>query len=82
MLNVNLIVFCFAVIIIGQAGVLKSENYMQEARTITYDERMLNDNNVFDEFDNHQIVYDDIGISITAEKIFNSNVLSNLDFGH
>lgn len=55
---------------------------MQEARTITYDERMLNDNNVFDEFDNHQIVYDDIGISITAEKIFNSNVLSNLDFGH
>lgn len=51
----------------------------QEARTIIYKDNQIDENTLLSEFDNHQIEENKEGLTILADKSFNSDILDDLD---
>lgn len=78
LLSLSLVLTGFVGLSIGQVNINQKENIVQETRTAHY-ERISFDENAFDDFDNHEVVQNNEGINIKAEKIFDTQLLNEFD---
>ena len=51
-----------------------------ETRTVSYSEKALNDESLFEGFDNHKITDTDDGFEVAANKSFDKSIFEELDF--
>ena len=51
----------------------------QEVRTVHYEDKSIDENNLFEGFDSHQINKNDNGVEIIAEKIFDKSIFEEFD---
>lgn len=63
---------------IGHVSMSENDTYAQEVRTVSYD-RITLDENAFDEFDNHEVLQNENGINIKADKSFDMSLLEEFD---
>ena len=73
-----LLLICFVVVSIDKTNISQGSSLKQEARTVEYS-KMEFDENVFDDFDSHDVVQNNDGINIKAEKTFDANLLEEFD---
>lgn len=75
LLSSLLVLAGFVGLSIGQVNINQRENIAQETRTAHY-EKISFDENAFDDFDNHEVIQNNEGINIKAEKIFDTQLLN------
>ena len=77
-LSVAMLAIC---IFVGASinGVSQSSKLAQEVRTATYDEKSLNDEGLFDDFEKHEVTKNYESITVKAEKQFDKSIFSEFD---
>lgn len=78
LVSLSLVLTGIAGLSIGQININQKENVAQETRTAHY-EKISFDENAFDDFDNHEVVQNNEGINIKAEKLFSTQLLNEFD---
>ena len=73
-----LLLICFVVVSIDKTNISQGSSLKQEARTVEYSKMEFGEN-VFDDFDSHDVVQNNDGINIKAEKTFDANLLEEFD---
>lgn len=68
LLSINLLLIVFVTIIVGHANVQKNDNLKQEARTVSYDEKAIDEETLFDGFDTHKVEREKDNLKVIAEK--------------
>lgn len=79
LLSFNLILICFATIVIGQVNTQKGEKYKPEVRTVTYEEKLLNNEDYYKDFDDYSIEENNNGFKINLKKRFNRDAFDAID---
>lgn len=80
LLSINLLLIVFVTVIVGHASVQKNDNLKQEARTVSYDEKAIDEETLFDGFDTHKVEREEDNLKVIAEKKFDKSFFEELDF--
>ena len=80
LLSVNLLVIVFVTIVVGHASVPKDDSLKQEVRTVSYDEKAIDEETLFDGFDTHKVEREEDSLRVIAEKKFDKSFFEELDF--